>query len=402
MLSFTKKRTNSSESHSGRLPGFEYLDQKFVNLDSACQTMRPQPVIDKLNQYYHEFNSCGDRVQYDWGKTVDHAVSDTRQTILKYLELSKKDYAVSFTLNTTYGINLLLSQLPRDGFDKIVTSEIEHNSVFLPTITYAKTHNLKRLVLKRDKSGNLIYKPTDIENAIIVVNTTSNIDGRLLHNLPDLVKDAHRSGGIVICDAAQTMACHHDLLKKCSVDAICFSAHKMYSASLGVVVAKKSLLDKLQLNFVGGGMVSQVRADDFDVLPEPNVNLEPGLQAYGEIVALKEAINWLEQYNHGQRNNLSHTLFDGLREINGFTTFNQAPSSIVSGYFQGLDSNLVAEALSDANIMVRSGYFCCHYYLITTLHMPKMLRFSLGLHNNQADIDKLLATMQQISKGLKK
>ena len=71
----------------------------------------PEPVIKALEEYYYNFNSCGERVKYQWGKTTDEKVSQTRQKILEYLKIKRKDYFVSFTLNTTYGINLILSQI---------------------------------------------------------------------------------------------------------------------------------------------------------------------------------------------------------------------------------------------------------------------------------------------------
>ena len=110
---------------------FGYLRDGDVYLDSACQSLRPQPVIDALNRYYTEHNSCGERVKYAWGRKTDELVEDTRAAILKYLKLKSKDYSVSFTLNTTYGINLLLQQFKEGIFKKVMTSDIEHNSPFL-------------------------------------------------------------------------------------------------------------------------------------------------------------------------------------------------------------------------------------------------------------------------------
>ena len=93
-----------------RTPGFEYLKNNEIYFDSACQSLRPQPVIDSLIEYYQKHNSCGERVKYQWGRITDQKIETTREHLLKFLKLKKKDYFVSFTLNTTYGLNLLLSQ----------------------------------------------------------------------------------------------------------------------------------------------------------------------------------------------------------------------------------------------------------------------------------------------------
>ena len=69
---------------------FTYLPESAVYFDSACQSLRPQPVIDAVNDYYHKFNSCGERVKYDWGLEVDKRVERTRADILKFSKLSPK------------------------------------------------------------------------------------------------------------------------------------------------------------------------------------------------------------------------------------------------------------------------------------------------------------------------
>jgi cysteine desulfurase/selenocysteine lyase len=206
---------------------FDYLHDGDVYLDSACQSLRPRPVIEALNRYYTEHNSCGERVKYAWGRQTDELVEDTRAAVLKYLKLKNKDYSVSFTLNTTYGINLLLQQFKNGIFKKVVTSDIEHNSPFLATMTFAKRQGIPREVIVRNDDGSINIDEYDFTKALVVVNAASNIDGRKLLNIKDLIKKVHKQGGIIIVDAAQTLAHSSEILEKTEADAICTSAHKM-------------------------------------------------------------------------------------------------------------------------------------------------------------------------------
>ncbi|TFD39641.1 aminotransferase class V-fold PLP-dependent enzyme [Cryobacterium sp. TMT1-19] len=401
------RRTPQVAVETGRLADFAYLEPDAVYLDSACQSLRPQPVLDALTEYYTEYNACGGRVKYAWGTRVDREVQDARRAVLELLGLSGRGHAVSFTLNTTFGLNLLLQQLPQGRFGQMVTSHIEHNSVFLPTMTAATRLGVPRLVLDRAPDGALVYRPAQLERAIVVVNVASNIDGRLLTNLTDLVRDTHARGGIVILDAAQAMAHERTLLAKTEADALCFSAHKMYGASLGVVVATHELLGSLELTFVGGGMVADVREDSYDLLAnDPGALLEPGLQAWGEIIALRRAIEWLGQVRPGGRpaaehlQGLSQRLFEGLGDIPGLTLVNTAASPVISAYAPKQDSHRLAVFLSQSHIMVRSGYFCAHHYLKDQLGLPPLLRFSLGLHSTTADVDQAAQALARLMKGL--
>ena len=383
---------------------FDYLKPTDIYFDAACQSLRPRPVINALERYYTKHNSCGERVKYKWGITTDEKVEATREKVLKYLKLKKRDYFVSFTLNTTYGLNLLLSQFnaKKAGLGAVVTSDIEHNSPFLSTITFAKKHDLPRIVLERNPDGSV--NVNDIpEKSLVVLNAASNIDGRRLENIKEVIKHVKNTGGFIIIDAAQAMAHSSDILYKTSPDAICFSAHKMYAPSLGGMIIRKDFLDKIDTTFIGGGMVDDVDLDGYLLSSENPDHLytkfEAGLQAWGEIAALGVAIDWLEDLPKSAHKTLEESttrLFTALKEKPRVHLLNEVPNPTMSFYVDGIDSHLLGDALSGEGIMARTGYFCVHYYLDHKKHLPPLIRFSLGYHNRPSDIDKVLEVLYNI------
>jgi cysteine desulfurase/selenocysteine lyase len=397
---FNKRQPNIAKAK----PDFEYIDSKAVYLDSACQTLRPQPVIDAMTDYFRNYNACGGRVKYEWGLKVDRMIEETRKQVLDLLGKPASEYVISFTLNTTYGINLILSQLP-SRFDKIITSEIEHNSVFLPTMTAAKRLNIPRLVLKRSLDGSLEYNPEDIKNGVVVLNTTSNIDGRILRNGKEIAKDVHSSGSILILDAAQSLSHDKDLVRSIDFDALAFSGHKLYGPSLGVMVIRKSLLEELDVQFIGGGMVEDVFEQEYSLITAPEdlpARLEPGLQDFAGIVGLFAALKWLLNYKPEgmdqsvHQAQLSQYLFGKLSAMGSVRLINQSASPILSFYSEKIDAHRLAIYLSAQNIMVRSGYFCCHYYLKNQKNYPPLLRVSLGLHSTRKDAETFADMLEKI------
>ena len=387
---------------------FAYLAEDEIYLDSACQSLRPQPVIDALNDYYTKFNSCGERVKYEWGKITDEKVTNTREKILKYLKLSPRKYFVSFTLNTTYGLNLILSQIDtkKAAIKTVVTSDIEHNSPFLSTISCAKSNNIPRLVVARNEDGSFPVEKIP-EHALLVVNCASNIDGRLLSNIKDVIKTVHKKQGYIIIDAAQAMAHSSEILHKTDADAICFSAHKMYAPSLGGIIIRRDFAKLINTTFIGGGMVDDVDKESF-LLSKDNpdhayTEFESGLQAWGEIIALGSAIDWLNartEEDHTRLQECSQRLFDFLKNRPHLHLINKEPSSTLSFYVDkkdvGFDSHILGAALADEGIMARTGYFCVHYYLDHVMHYPPLIRFSLGYHTRPEDIDKVIAALEKI------
>jgi len=382
---------------------FDYLGEGDVYLDAACQSLRPRCVIDAVTRYYTEHNSCGERVKYKWGVETDEKVEESRELVLKYLGLKSKKYTVSFTLNTTYGINLILSQLRAEYFSKVMTSEIEHNSPFLATMAFAERTGVPREVMAREDDGSIDIDAYDFTDAIVVVNCAANFDGRKLENIKDLEKVVHKAGGILIIDAAQAMAHSVDILRGIEVDAICFSAHKMYAPSLGVIVWRDELMEKMSVGFVGGGMVDDVQLDSYLLSAEGKehryTRFESGLQAWGEIIGLGAALKWLDGVSRADWRDLERNykdLYDFLNNSEKVHMINKAANPTMSFYVEGMDSHLLGSALSRENIMARTGYFCAHYYLDHVIGMPPLIRFSLGLHNRPEDIDKIKKVMEKI------
>ncbi len=382
---------------------FDYLDEKSVYLDAACQSLRPRPVVEALDRYYFEHNSCGERVKYPWGEKTDAMVEAARQKTLKLLKLKAKDYFVSFTLNTTYGINLLLNEICAENVEKVFTSDIEHNSPFLATMALAKRLGIPRVVLERAEDGSL---PLDegFHKAVVVVNCAANFDGRQLVNLKEVVKKVHSDGGLIIVDAAQAMAHYYEMLEKTEADAICFSAHKMYAPSLGVMVVRRDLVSKLAQNFIGGGMVDDVFADRYLLSAEANKDhvhtiFEAGLQAWGEICAYGVVLDWLSAITKADKKRLA----DCTRELDEFLRGNPKVKMVgnqanptMSFYVEGLDSHLLGAALGKEGIMARTGYFCAHYYLDKVCKYPPLMRFSLSYATRESDIERVKAAMGKI------
>jgi cysteine desulfurase/selenocysteine lyase len=389
----------------GQTKNFEYADPEACYFDSACQTLRPMAVVDALNEYFLEYNACGGRVKYEWGQKVDAQVSACRKDVIELLSQSEKDYFCAFTLNTTYGINLILSQLRPEHFSRIVVSDIEHNSVFVPTMAYAERNGWKRQVLPRDDNGNLKYTIEDIKHSVILLNAVCNFDGRKLENIADIIRDAHENNSIVLIDAAQAIGHDYNFLKKIPYDGLFFSAHKTYAPSLGVMVLRRSIPQLMNLSFLGGGTVEDVQLDSFTLIADPNAKhetFEAGLQDFAGIIGLRAALNWRKTFRpegqeaHQHQNELAEMIYNGLKSNSKVVMVNAKPSAVISFYAKNIDAHRIAMFLSEHKIMVRSGYFCCHYYLKNHKKLPPLVRVSIGLNNTKSQAQKIVDSINQI------
>lgn len=369
---------------------FSYLSPEDHYFDSACQTLRPIAVQLAEQQYYQEFNACGGRVKYKWGEQTDRKVQEARKELLKLAGKTEKEYTVVFTLNTTYGINLLLQQLRGSDFSAIITTDKEHNSVFLPSMSWATRNQKERIVLERKRNGGVELNELPKIPSVFLVNCVSNIDGQVFPNLSEVTHTIHRHGGIVLLDGAQAFSSHAEMLRDIDFDAVFGSGHKMYGPSIGFIILRKSLLTKLDLFFIGGGTVSDVERDTYTLMSQEDelyALLEPGLQNWAGIIGLLEAVRWKKSFRQDTPLEvLSEEMYTYLASEKRVHLINTAATPTISFYVDGIDSHQLSLYLAEKNIMCRSGYFCCHYYLKNKLKLPPLLRVSLGLHTTKEDI----------------
>ena len=123
--------------------------------------------------------------------------------------------------------------------------------------------------------------------------------------------------------------------------------------------------------------------------------IEPGLQNWAGIWAMKEVLDFYKSVDWSNENKLAQRLNKGLKNLD-LNLLSSEESSVQTFYFEKIDSHLVGKLLAQKNIMVRIGYFCCHYYLKEASPKPPLIRISLGLHNTERDIDFVLDTLKQI------
>jgi len=413
MFNFFKSKNinNPQNPQNPQKTSFAYLNPDALYFDSACQTLRPQVVIDAEVEYYQNFNACGHRVKYPWGKKVDDKVDECRRELLKLVGKSEKDYTVAFCLNATHGVQLVLHQLNPDLFDSITTTNIEHSSVFLPSITWSNKNQKPRTVIDRDPDGSIRLGALPLNPTVFFANTTSNVDGQELLNIQQITKQVHQQKGLVLLDACQTMGHNPDFLKNIEFDAVFGSSHKMYGPSLGFVIIRQDLLSKLDYFMLGGSTIADNDLNSYQVIDEGFESysaIEAGLQNFAGIIGLSAAIKWRNGWNlknelpevfseinknlsaNEYENYLTQYLHSKLSKISQLKALTSQTKSVVSVYSSKVDGNKLAMYLGGQNIMCRSGYHCCYYYLKHQKNSAPLLRISLGLHNTPTEIDELV------------
>jgi cysteine desulfurase/selenocysteine lyase len=381
-----------------------------VYFDNACQSLRPQSVIDAINKYYVEFPACGGRSMHHLAERVTHECEEARSVIAKFLNASRKEEIV-FTRNTTEGINLVAHSLGLKKGDVVLISDKEHNSNLIPWLMLSKKQGIETKIVhsKVDNTFDLeeFKKSLDDRVKLVAFGMTSNLDGVTIP-AAEIIKQAHRNRSVVLLDAAQTVPHQKVDVRALDVDLLAFSGHKMLGPSgTGVLYGKYGLLEKLEPFMVGGDTVSYSTYTSSQFLPPPE-KFEAGLQDYAGIIGLGEAAKYLqtigEKTIQKQETLLNDFITQEISKIPRLSLIGplepELRGSIISFYLQGVDSHQIALMLDQmAGVLVRSGQHCVHSWF-NAHGIPGSVRASFYFYNTMAEAELFVSQLKKIAKVL--
>ncbi|HLC65643.1 MAG TPA: aminotransferase class V-fold PLP-dependent enzyme [Candidatus Nanoarchaeia archaeon] len=385
---------------------FAILERKIngkpiVYLDSACQSLRPRQVVDKINQYYNEFPACGGRSMHKLGKKVTDEIAFARNTARKFFN-ARNEGEIVFTRNTTEGINLVANAFKLSKGDEVLISDKEHNSNLVPWLKLAKE---KEIQINFFKFGDIadFQKKLSKKTRLVSFVHISNLDGTS-NPAKELVKIAHDNGSTTLIDGAQS-APHREIdVRKLDADFFCCSGHKMLGPTgTGMLYGKQEILERLDTFMVGGETVIDTTYNSAN-FEKPPAKFEAGLQDYAGIIGFAEAMKYLK--NIGLENIEKHEMAlnkkvtDKLAEeveLLGPKDSKQR-AGIFSFNIKGMDFHNISVMLdSSANIMIRSGVHCCHSWFNAN-HIKGSARASFYLYNTEEECELLIEEVKKIRK----
>jgi selenocysteine lyase/cysteine desulfurase len=394
----------------------------YTNLDNAASTPTFSPIWDAVCQAWRQ----PQQVQRE-------IVREVKSICAGFLGAPLADYEVLFTANTTEALNLAAERLgarlrhsERNEEPVVLNTLAEHNSNELP---WRAVPGVALLRLPVDDEG--FVNLDDLEKLLraynrdhrhgrrrirlLAVTGASNVLGAC-NDLAALGRIAHRYGALFLVDAAQLVAHRKVEMGSWGIDALAFSAHKAYAPfGSGALVVRKGLLD-----------LSPAEREEIRSSGEENV---AGIAALGKALVLLKRIGMETIQEEEQA--LTAQALRGLARIPGVEVFGvQDPASprfpdkaaIITLGLRNVPHNLVARELAErGGIGVRNGCFCAHLLVkrllrvhplraraadlglllsprFTSVVLPGLVRVSLGLENDEADVDTWLRVLGEIAR----
>jgi cysteine desulfurase/selenocysteine lyase len=247
--------------------------------------------------------------------------------------------------------------------------------------------------------------------AVVAISHGSNVTGAVT-DLAALRVLAQRVAALLIVDGAQVAPHGPQQVAALGVDAYVVSGHKCYGPTgIGALWARPELLAKWQHFSLGGGMVGWVSAGSegagfggispagYTALPAPQ-GFEAGTPPIAPAIGFGAAARWLSGLDWPviaqQQSQLRQQLYQALTAIDGVTVIGprDARLPLVSFTVAGCHPHDLCHLLDDAGLALRGGHLCAQP-LLAALGVEGVVRASLGLYNNQQDIDALVTALNR-------
>ena len=386
-----------------------------VFLDSAASAQKPRIVMQAMQDMMENSYANVHRGQYGLSINATNIYEKARQDTQKFINAKSKDEII-FTRNATESFNLLSHCLPDNLLktgDEIAITGLEHHSNFVPWLRLKNDYPLH--VIQPDKDGNISeekIKQLFAKHPIKLLSIThiSNVCGTVLP-IKRIAEIAHQHGAYIIVDGTQS-APHLPLdVQDLDADFYIFTGHKLYAPNaIAVLYGKYHLLEKLPPFISGGGMVDKVTETDVNFLPPPT-RFEAGTPPIMEAAGLSAALHYLITIGmdniHNAEQKLTRIMSDMLTQKPYIALVgNPENRACVFGFnMQRKDGTLlaahdVATLLDEQDIAVRAGHHCAQP-LMNHFGINGCVRASLGIYNDENDIDRLSDALDKTAKMLR-
>jgi cysteine desulfurase/selenocysteine lyase len=362
-------------------------------LDSANSSHKPNCVIDAMSTFMRENYSPIGRSSYTLASDATDAYEGARTKVAKFINAYSAREVV-FTKNATESLNLAAHSWGRAN---IVPWQMlaKEKGFEIRWVPLTKEFQLDLSSLDQLLRGAKAFSFTSMSNVLGTINPTR-----------ELCAAAHSAGAIAIVDGCQSVPHMATDVQAMGADMLAFSSHKMCGPTgVGVLWAREELLDAMPPFLGGGGMISEVRLDDFTCAELPN-KFEAGTPPIVEVIGLGAAIDFLNRVgmNEIRRHEIeiANYAYGALTSRYGNDITIHGPSNpelrgaTFSFAFRGVHPHDVSQVLDQHNVYVRAGHHCAKP-LMRLIGANATARASMYLYSTEADVDALVEALDDVS-----
>jgi len=375
-----------------------------VFLDSAASAQKPRSVIDGTADYYRTDYANVHRGVYRLSARSTELYEEAREKVRRFLNAADRREIV-FVRNTTEAINLVAQSwgpaFLHEG-DEVLISELEHHSNIVPWQLLRDRIGIRLVVAPIDATGGLDLAAFETllspRTKLVAVTHIANATGAVVP-VERIVTLAHRHRAKVLLDGSQAAPRLPVDVQVLGCDFYAFTGHKVYGPTgIGVLYGRLDALAAMPPYQGGGEMILHVSFEKTEY-QEPPHRFEAGTPDIAGAIGLGIALDFIEEL--GRENILEHEEaltgygVDRLSRIPGLHLLGagQRRLGILSFDFDGVHPHDVSQVLDQHDVAVRAGHHCAQP-LMERLGLSGTTRASLGVYNDESDIERLADALE--------
>ncbi|GAM04532.1 aminotransferase class V-fold PLP-dependent enzyme [Novosphingobium sp. MBES04] len=377
-------------------------------LDTAATAQKPQVVIDATVNALGRDYATVHRGVYARSAEMTLAFEAARRTTAKFIGAQEDE--IVFTRGATEAINLVAQTWGLTNLkagDRILLSVLEHHANIVPWQLLAERTGVAIDVCPLTEDGRIDLDAAQAmltpAHKLVALAHVSNVLGSVL-DVARAARLAHDVGAKLLVDGCQATPRLALDMKALDCDFYAFSAHKLYGPTgVGVLWAKKEILDAMPPWHGGGAMIDRVTFEKTTYAPAPQ-RFEAGTPMIVEALGMAAAIDWLDEVGldraQAHERDLTATLRRELSARNDVTLFGPEDGlGIVSFALDGvhphdLGTILDEEGADGSRVAIRAGHHCAQP-LMDHLGVSATARASFGLYSDESDIEALLKGIER-------
>ncbi len=378
-----------------------------VYLDSAATSQKPKVVIEAMDEYYRKSNANIHRGIHVLAEEATAQYEKSRALIAHFIN-SPSSKQIVFTRNTTEAINLVAYSWGRTNLkedDVVLLTEMEHHSNLVPWQILSSSIGTKLEFIPVTDDGLLddevFHKKLELKPKLVAFTQMSNVLGTI-NPAKYMIAEAHKSGALVLLDGAQSVPHFPVDVQDLDVDFLAFSGHKMCGPTgIGVLYAKRNLLEKMPPFLGGGDMIKRVYLQEFTANEIP-YKFEAGTPAIAEAIGLGVAVEYLksigmETIAHHEQKLIDYAIkkIGAIDGVNIYGPTAEKKGGVLSFTLTGVHPHDISQILDRYGIAIRAGHHCA-MPLHDRYQLSATARASFYFYNTIEEIDCLADAIYQV------
>lgn len=375
-------------------------------LDTAASAQKPQVVIDAERGCYENYYANVHRGVYQFSEQSTAMYEKVRAQVCDFIGNTDVGEII-FTKSATESINLVAQSYARTFLkpgDEIIISEMEHHANIVPWQIVCEQTGAKLRIAPINDAGELLYAEFEAllnpKVKLVAITQVSNVLGTI-NDVARVIKAAHKIKAKVLIDGTQSVVHQAVNIKELDADFYVFSSHKLYGPTgVGVLYAKRELLEAMPPYQAGGDMIDIVTFEKTSYAPLPN-KFEAGTPNIAGVIGFGAALNWIKTVGITAIAAHEHELLiyasAKLSAIPSLKIIGNASqkTGVISFVLAGIHPHDIGTLLDNDGIAIRVGHHCAQP-LMQRMHVAATARASFGAYTTSDEIDRLCASLEKI------